>query len=308
MSANRIDVHQHVLPPFWIAGLKERGSVHRPPAWTPDAAIAYMDSREIATAILSLTAPALSEWLPGERAAMARRVNEYTAGLVTERPIRFGNFATLPLPNLDEALEELSYALDTLHADGVVVLSNYDDRYLGDASYEPLWAELDRRAAVVFIHPTRSTLRELAGIPAPFVDFPFDTTRSAVDMVLKGVLDRYSRVRVILSHAGGFLPYAAQRIAACANVMPNAQSVDAILTTFCRFYYYTALSSSAFAIPSLKAFADPARILFGSDFPYGPGGALETFTELLDTNPHLSPAEGSAINRANAARLFARIL
>jgi predicted TIM-barrel fold metal-dependent hydrolase len=304
MSAERIDVHQHVLPPFWIDGLKERHSVHRPPAWTPEAAIAYMDSRQIAKGILSLTAPALSDWVESERPALARDVNDYTANLVERWPERFGHFATLPLPDIDFALRELDYAYDVLAADGVVLLSNYGDRYLGDPWFEPLWIELNRRKAIVFIHPTRSTLRELTGIPAPFLDFPCDTTRTANDMVVNGVLDRHRKMRLILSHAGGFVPYAVQRFAACAALMPGAAGVDAIVESFRRFYFDTALSSSPYTIPSLKAFADPSRILFGSDFPYGPGGAAERFTSMLDASPLLSDAERAAVNRTNALPLF----
>ena len=304
MSAGRIDVHQHVLPPFWIVGLKQRGSVHRPPAWTPEDAVAYMDSRNIAKGMLSLTAPAISDWTADERPEIARQVNDYTASVVARWPERFGNFATLPLPDIDAALRELAYAYDMLDADGIVLLSNYGDRYLGDPWFEPLWSELNRRAALVFIHPTRSTLRELAGIPAPFLDFPCDTARTANQMVLSGVLDRYPSMRVILSHAGGFVPYAVQRFAACAALMPGAADAETIVKSFRRFYFDTALSSSPYTIPSLKAFADPSRIVFGSDFPYGPGGAAEEFTSMLDASVLLSEAERAAINRANALPLF----
>lgn len=301
---NRIDVHQHVLPAFWVEGLKQRGSMHRPPAWSPEDAIAFMDSRGVAKGILSLTAPALSAWEGEERRAMARRVNDYTAGLAAASPARFGNFATLPLPDLDDALAEIAYAFDTLAADGVALMSNYGDRFLGDPFFEPLWAELDRRAAIVFIHPTRTTLPELAGIPAPFVDFPFATTRTAVHMVLKGVMDRHRRIRVILSHAGGFLPFAAHRFATTAAAMPGASPEGALMEAFRRFYFDTALSASEPAIAGLKAFADPTRILFGSDFPYAPGRMEEGFTPMLDASPLLSDAERAAIDRGNAERFW----
>ena len=264
-----------------------------------------MDSRSIARGILSLTAPGISDWIDEEHRSLARQVNDYTAELVARWPGRFGNFATLPLPDIEGALLEVAHALDSLGADGVVLLSNYRDRYLGDPTFDPLWAELDRRAAIVFIHPTRNTLRELSGIPAPFVDFPFETTRTAVDMVLNGVPDRYTRMHVILSHAGGFLPYAVDRFAACASLMPQAAGIDALLATFRRFYFDTALSSGPFALPSLKAFADPGRILFGSDYPYAPGGASESFTAMLDASSLLSEHEFAAINRGNASPLFA---
>ncbi len=302
-SQGRIDVHQHVLPPFWVDGLRERGSVHRPPAWSPQQAIEYLDSRQIDKAVLSLTAPGLSDWATDERAPMARRVNEYTAGLTTEWPGRFGNFASLPLPDVDAALDEVAYAFDTLGADGVVLYSNYGDHFLGDPLFEPLWAELDRRQAVVFIHPTRTSLPELDGIPAPFVDFPFATTRTAVDLVLKGVMDRYNRVRVILSHGGGCLPYVVQRVLACVGTLPADADLPAMELTFRRFHLDTALCSGSFSLPSLIAFADPTRILFGSDFPYAPGGPDEQFTAALDRGV-LEASDLAAINRRSAIELF----
>lgn len=301
---NRIDVHQHVVPAFWVDELKQRGSVHRPPVWSPQDAIEFMNARGIEKGILSLTAPALSAWEGEERRVMARRVNDYTASLATDHPGRFGNFATLPLPDIDDALAEIGYALDTLGADGVVLMSNYGDRFLGDALFEPLWAELDARKAIVLIHPTRTTLPELAGIPAPFVDFPFATTRTAVDMVLKGVMDRHREMRVILSHAGGFVPFAAHRFATTGATMPDAASEEQLMETFKRFYFDTALSASRPAIAALKEFADPERIFFGSDFPYAPGRMQEGFTQMLDANPLLSDVERTAINRTNADQLW----
>ena len=300
--ADRIDVHQHVLPPIWVEGLRERNLPHRPPPWSPDAALAFMDASGVATGLLSLTAPGLAGWAEDELAPMTRRVNEYVAGLVAARPDRFGNLAYLPLPDLESAVAEACFALDTLGADGVTLLSNYGDRYLGDPWLEPLWAELDRRAAVVLVHPTRLTQPELKGIPGPIVDFPFGTTRAAVQMVTNGVLDRHPNVRVILSHGGGFLPYAAHRFAALAAAgrpgSPRSETFEAdtqtILANFRRFYLDTALASSPCSIPSLQAFADPARLLYGSDFPYAPGGVGGQFTAMLDTSPLLSVADHSS--------------
>src|ERR1700736_2898347 len=144
MSApHRIDVHQHVVPPFYAKALPAHGgdpSGTITPQWSPESAINFMDSQEIATGILSLTAPSVVCWNKSERREMARRVNEYTADLVAKRPDRFGNFATLPLPDVDSALLELEYALDTLQADGVILLGNYGEKYLGDPTIEPLWA------------------------------------------------------------------------------------------------------------------------------------------------------------------------
>jgi hypothetical protein len=148
--------------------------------------------QNIARRILSLTAPSVVRWEKRERREMARRVNEYTAELVERRPDRFGNFATLPVPDIDGALRELEHALDTLRADGVILLTNYAGKYLGDAAFEPLWAELDRHRAVVFVHPGQPPLPTAAGVAGPLVDYPFDTTRTAVQLVLNGIVDRVS--------------------------------------------------------------------------------------------------------------------
>jgi 6-methylsalicylate decarboxylase len=174
------------LPPFWVKALPTHGgdpsgarsgdaSSSLLPQWSPQSAIDLMDSQEIAVGILSLTAPGIVGWDKCDRPDMARPVNEYTADLVTKRPDRFGNFAMVPLPDFDGTLLELEYALDTLRADGVILLGNCGEKYLGDASFEPLWPELDRRQAVVFVHPGLPP-PPVAGVAGRLVDYPFGTT------------------------------------------------------------------------------------------------------------------------------------
>lgn len=303
----RIDVHTHVMPPFWTEGMRERSrnpNNYPLPPWSPDAALVLMDSLEIETAILSLTTPGVSYWPANERRAAARQANEYTAELNNRHPGRFGNFAVLPLPDMAGALLEVAHVFDALNADGVTLFSNYEGTYLGDPFFEPLWTELDRRAAVVFVHPGILTLPELPGTPAAFVDFPFDTTRTAVDIVLKGMFERHQKVKVILSHGGGFVPYQAYRFAACASAMgPVAQ--EEIIAQFRRFYFDTALSSSPALLPSLRAFADPTHILFGSDYPYAPANLAQDFTAMLDNNGLIDEQEHIAIDRGNANLLLA---
>ena len=306
-NAARIDVHQHVVPPFWADALPANGgdpSGWYSPKWSPQSAIEFMDSQQIATGILSLTAPSVVGWKAGERRNMARRVNEYTANLASKNPGRFGNFATLPLPDMDGALNEVGYALGALKADGVILLSNYQGAYLGDPGFDPMWTELDRRSAVVFIHPGKPSIPTLEGVPGPIVDYPFDTTRAAVQMVLNGVMDRYRHANVILSHAGGFLPYASHRFAELAPaVRSDVPTTDALLATFRRFYFDTALSSPA-ALPSLQAFVGAERVLYGSDYPYAPANVGASFTKKLDAYQDFSEAEHASVNRGNALRLF----
>jgi 6-methylsalicylate decarboxylase len=318
-TASRIDVHQHVVPPFWAKALPAHGgdpsglragdpSNSVLPPWSPDSAIDFMDSQQIATGILSLTAPGVVGWDSGGRREMARRVNEYTADLVAKRPDRFGHFATLPLPDVDGALQELEHALGTLRADGVIVLANYSGKYLGEAAFEPVWAELDRRQAVVYVHPGQPPLPTAAGLAGPLVDYLFDTTRTAVQLVLNGIMKRYPGARIILSHAGSFVPYASHRFAELAHVfrLDAADPVD-ILKSFQRFYFDTALSSGPAALPSLKAFAQQDRILFGTDYPFAPAKVVASFTRKLDASDNLTADEYGAINRGNAEVLFPRL-
>lgn len=305
-SPARIDTHQHVIPSAYRKLLHSRSL---PPgswpaqAWDPQIAIARMDLESIATGILSISAPGVHLAGDAEGRALAREVNEYGAELVKDRPDRFGHFASLPLPDVDGAVAEAAYALDELHADGVVLLSNAGGQYLGEKAYEPMWAELDARSAVVFIHPTEPPLQRLDGLPSPLLDYAFDITRTAVHMVANGVMSRHTRMKVILSHGGGFLSYAAYRLTGAAQFNPGT-TPNGIMTDMKRFYFDTALFSSPSELPSLLAFADPARITFGSDFPLAP--AIHQFNAWLDEYP-LDDNQRMAINRGNAEALFPRL-
>ena len=308
----RIDVHQHIVPQFWVEDLKAHASRHRPPPWSAEGAIAFMDAQKIDAAVLSLTAPAFFGWAPETLRDAARQVNDYTADVVANRPDRFGNFITVPLPDIDATLAEIERGYADLNADGVTLLTHYGDDYLGDPKWEPVWAELNRRKAIVFIHPTRLAQPELPGIPAANVDFPFATTRAAVQMVTNGVIDRYPDMKVILSHGGGFLPYAVYRFSmfavsgapGSAESETFAEDCDKVLAQFKSFYLDTTLASSPTALPSLKAFADPTRILFGTDYPYAPGRIAEHFITMLNESDVFSDEEQFAIARGNAQALF----
>jgi len=310
-SKNRIDVHQHVVPPVWADALPSHGgdpSGWQGPTWSPERAIAFMDSQQIATGVLSLTAPGVQGWRGQSRLDMARQVNEYTAGLVAKHPTRFGNFATVPLPDIDGTLKVIEHSLDTLNADGLVLLSNYDGQYLGDPTFETVWAELNRRKAVVFIHPAKPKIDAIPGMPGPVLDYPFDTTRTAVQMVLNGVIARNPDVRIILSHAGGFLPYASHRFAKLApGVRKDVPTTEEILKQLQTYYFDVALSSSLAALPTLTAFAKKGHIMYGSDYPYAPVEVSASFARQLDAYTAQSEDEHAAINSTNALALFPRL-
>jgi len=311
MTRRRIDVHQHLVPPAyrrWLEanGIRDAGG-REIPAWSAAEALALMDAHHIATAVVSISTPGVQ--LPATlghdeiACAKARELNEFTARLAQDHPGRFGFFATLPLPDVDGALEEVAYAFDTLHASGVILLANVHGQYLGAPEDEPLFAELDRRHAVVFVHPAELPSGRVDGIPPFAADFLLDTTRAAFRLVRNGIVRRYRSLRIILSHAGGFVPYASHRLAAALSVETQRSPVE-ILDDFATFYFDTALSGSPAALPSLLAFAKPGHILFGSDWPYAPPIAVSYFTGQLDAYAAL-PADGhAAIDRGNAERLF----
>ncbi|WP_194893675.1 amidohydrolase family protein [Catenulispora pinisilvae] len=308
-SADRIDVHQHLFPPSYrelLGQLGEDNGGWPLPGWSPQEAVAMMDRRSIATGILSLSAPGVHFGDDAKARDLARSTNEYTAELAKDRPDRFGQFASIPLPDVEGSVAEAVYALDELHADGVVLLSNARGRYLGDKEFEPLWAELDARSAVVFIHPTAPPMPVLERLPSPVLDFPFDTTRTALHMVANGVMSRYPRLKVILSHAGGFLPYAATRFSAAAQFSPGT-TPEGILADLRRFYFDTALSATPYSLPSLLAFAAPGHVLYGSDFPFATEPWVLQFDAGLDDYPDWKPGQQHAVNRGNAEVLFPRL-
>jgi 6-methylsalicylate decarboxylase len=305
---SRIDTHQHIVPPGYRAWLLSQGvdaGGMAPPAWSVAAALSSMDELETAAGVVSVSTPGVH--LTGDSAGpapqarqWARRVNEFSAEVVKDRPERFGFFATLTLPDVQGALDELAHAFDVLKADGVILPANVYGHYLGDARFDELFDELDRRGGIVLVHPSELPAAPVKGIPPFAVDFLLDTTRAALNLANSGTLERCPNVRIILAHAGGFMPYAAQRIA------PFAGGKDASLgrERLGRFYFDIALSSPS-ALPSLFAFADPDRVMFGSDFPFPPQPVVvgtARMWEKFEINADLR----RAVDRGNAERLFPR--
>ncbi|MGW5345159.1 amidohydrolase family protein [Streptomyces sp. NPDC004050] len=307
-SAARIDVHQHVIPPDRIRAIADRATALGWPAPAGDetSAIAMMDRRAIATGVLSYAAPLVAPDDPEGARATARAVNEFTAELVEDRPDRFGNFAVLPLPDVDGALAEAVHAPDELGADGVMVLSNAHGRYLGDPAFEPLWAELGARAAVVLVHPTAPPGVMVPGLPSPLVDFPYDTARTALHLAVAGVPGRYPGLKVILPHAGGFLPYAAHRFATAARLRPGT-TPEGLMAELRRFYFDTAFCAGPASLPSLLAFAAPGHVLYGSDFPMIPEECCDAFDDGLDGYPRWEDGQLHAVHRGNAELLLPRL-
>jgi predicted TIM-barrel fold metal-dependent hydrolase len=303
MSLTRIDTHHHIVPPNYKAWLARQGIAaggRAIPDWSADAALELMSRIGVTRSILSVSTPGVHLGDDTLARRWAREVNEFAARVRADRPAQFGFFATLTLPDVDGALAEAAHAFDVLGADGVVLLASVRGSYLGDAAIEPLMEELNRRAAVIFVHPSELNAPPPPDIPPFAADFLLDTTRAAIHMARAGWLERYPHVRIILSHAGGFVPYAAERIArTCSERGDTAHGIERLR----RYYFDTALSSSAYALPSLLAFADPTHITFGSDWPYAPAERSQHFAQLLDAYP-LTPGQRRAIDHDNALALF----
>jgi predicted TIM-barrel fold metal-dependent hydrolase len=316
VTTGRIDLHQHLVPREYTEAFASAGIGHALPGWSPSGALAMMDEHAIATGVLSLSTPGTHFGDDAAARRLTEQVNDIQAELVKDRPDRFGMFATLPLPDVDGALAAIAHAYDDLRADGVILLANHRGTYLGDPAFDPVMAELDRRGALVLVHPADLPGPAVPGVAAAVADFLLDTTRAAINLVLHGAPSRYPNVRMILSHAGGFLPYAAHRIANLigANdlVTPRAGldpglDQETVLEGLRGFWFDTALSSSPTALPALLAFARPGHVVFGSDWPFAPTAGVGYFTDGLDTYPGIDAAGHAAIDRGNAEALLPRL-
>lgn len=272
-----------------------------------------MDNHDIGTTILSLTAPGCTLLSGPPAAQLAREVNESAATIRDAEPSRFGFFAALPsvLEDIDAAVREAIYALEVLHADGITLYTRYGtgNTYLGDSALLPLWTALNERKAVVFIHPTHLPSSDLVNphLPQPLLDYPHETTRAAVDLLMNRRVRDFPNCRIILSHAGGTLPYLVMR---AAHALPDyglsTQPAEEFLADAKSLYYDLALSGNEYTLALLLSFVGPSKILFGTDFPYAP---LKTVvTNVVDQDKfEMNEDVRKQIARKNAVRLFPRL-
>ena len=316
-ACGRIDVHAHFLPDVYAQALARAGLTSLDggfpiPAWSAAAALELMDRQGIATAMVSLSSPS-AHFLPiAGRPALVRAVNDAGAELMRRHPGRFGYFATLPMPDISASLAEMRRAFDGLGVDGVVLQTNTDGAYLGSPAFAPIFAELNRRKATLFLHPTSPACFEALslGRPAPLLEFPLDTTRTIVDLLYTRTLQTHPDVKVIVPHGGAALPALIARIAAFAAVPffePRPTSEAEVFETLERLYYDVALSAHPVPFAALRRIAPITQILFGSDWPFTPeAGVARNIRQLAQANG-LSESEARAIARDNAERVFPRL-
>jgi 6-methylsalicylate decarboxylase len=306
-SAFRIDVHHHFFPPEYVAEIGRQLTGQRVVIdWSPQWAIDDMDAGGVATSITSVTTPGVWVGDVAKSARLARICNEYAAQLARDYPGRYGFWAAIPLPDTQSSLQEIEYALDTLHADGIGLITSYGDRWLGDPAFGPVFEELNRRGTVVYTHPTAAPCCAglIPDIPDAIIEFGTDTTRAIARWLFTGSALRYPNIRMIFSHGGGTMPFLWERFLRLSKA-PNlaANLPNGLLHEVQRFYYDTAQASQEMTLASFARLVPVSQILFGTDAPYRNAGEYGPMLRQWG----FSEADLEAIERGNALRLMPRL-
>lgn len=271
-----IDTHQHPIPELYkraLASVGIHGSGENPwAAWSVVAQLELMDQTGIAAAVNSIASPGVYFGDAGFAARLARECNEDAARMVADHPHRFGAFAILPLPDVGAAIREAEYALDTLKLEGVCLLSHVAGRHLGQPEDDELYAELDRRRAVVFVHPLRNQAKNMPayGYPSGLTELVLDTTRAIHNLLWNGTFGKFPNIRWIMPHGGGTVPFLLYRMSAMddnprvAAHLPGGSVANALRL----LHYDVAEVCAPGPLKCLMELADPSRVVFGSDFPF----------------------------------------
>ena len=305
----RIDVHHHSISPAYKKHSTRFGiaNARTDPAllhWSPAAAVEEMDKMGIATAVLSIAVGGIRFGNDDATRALVREDNEFSAKMARDYPGRFGQFASLPLPDQDGSLKEIEYAFDTLKADGIALVTDYGDKWPGDPAYAPAFEELNRRKAVVFIHPTAPACctKLMPNVPESWIEYDFDTSRAFTSLLVNGAFEKYPDIRFVFTHSGGTLPSLTGRIEGlfppkvAGERAPNG--VDAEVK---KLYFDVANGANPPALDALMAVAPVSHLLFGTDFPFV---RMEITTGGLDQYSKFSASDRRAIDRENALRLL----
>jgi predicted TIM-barrel fold metal-dependent hydrolase len=309
-SPRRIDIHVHLIPQFYQDAAYEAGAgpaIGRYPDWSPELALDLMDQSGIEVALLSLAQPGVQFGDPKKAVALARRCNDYSAELNVRWPKRFGSLAVVPMWDVDEAVAEVEHALGALKHQGVCLFASYGGKFLGDKWFDPVLAALNDRAAVVFVHPALHPSSRTLELPWPgfMMEYVFDTTRAAVNLAFSGALERFPRIRVVLAHAGGLMPYFAWRLSVSPMIDKRLEQLSPpqVYERLRRYWYDNALSPTAETFACLKGVAPGNQIVFGSDWPFANSRVIAEAVRTYE-GVAMPQAERNAIDRINALSLF----
>ena len=302
----RIDVHHHFFPPEYFANMG--GMTRMPPVrdWTLDRTLEELDRNDVDTAMLSLSPPGIHHRTEAENRALARTVNQHAAALRAERPAKFGHFASVPLPDVEGTLAEIEYAMDSLGADGIQLMTSYGDKWPGFPEFDAVFDELNRRKAVVFIHPLEPGC--CAGlidwVPPALVEFTADTTRCVFSLLFSGTLARCPDIRFIICRAGASVPIFAGRAEVMGLARAHAERVpNGIDHELRRIHYDIALAANRPALLALFGYVPVSQVLLGTDYPFG--STAETISGLDAFG--LDADDMQKVYRGNAERLIPRL-
>jgi 6-methylsalicylate decarboxylase len=296
-TRNIIDVHSHYQPPA-IRALNLPGPMN---AWDLQTHIDDMDAAGATRAVLSVTTPGVPATGEAGR-RIARASNEYAAKLAADHGRRFGFFTCVPMDDMDAALSEVAYGFDVLKAQGVGLFTSYSGRWLGDAQFDPLFTELARRGAIVFVHPTSAACctRLIPEVADTLIEYGTDTTRAIASYVFRGAARRFPSVRMIWSHSAGTMPYLIERFdGADRSPAAKAQEPDGFRASVARFWYDIAQASNPVATRALRSVVPMERIVFGTDYPFRT--SLDHVNG-LENGKVFSHQEIAGIYRANVAK------
>jgi 6-methylsalicylate decarboxylase len=304
----RIDVHHHFIPSFHVDAMMAPGRRlgAPPPQWSPSFSLEEMDRSGIATAVLSVAQP--GTWYGDnveECRSLTRRLNEYGAMMVRDFPGRFGLFACIAPPDVEGSLKEVEFAFAALKTDGVALLTSYQEKYLGEASFAPIYEELNRRNALVYVHPTTPACCRglLPGIPPSSIEYATDTTRTIAHLVFSGTAARYPHIRWIFSHSGGTLPFLLGRFTRLAQERKPAHLPDGPLPAFRKFHYEVAQGNTPGQLAALLRMVPVSQLLYGTDYPFRHGAEVNKGIE----DWGFDAADLRAIERENSRRLLPRL-
>ncbi len=271
-ALTRIDVHHHFVPPAYKAEMnKKRPMQPVMQSWTIQNSIDDMDKAGTQISLVSITTPGLYFGHVEEARKLSRLCNDYGMEMMRDHPGRFGLFAAIPWPDVEGSLKEVEYALDTLKANGICMFTSYGDRWLGHSDFNPLFEELNRRKAIVYVHPHAAAccMNLIAEVNESVIEYGTDTTRAINSMIFTGASTRYPNIQWIWSHAGGTMPFLIERMVNLAKIPQVAAKLpNGLMHELKRFYYDTAQASNGVALGALKAVAGASQIVFGTDYPY----------------------------------------